>query len=116
MSSSSSKDGFKVKADTYEKQKKETQRLYKCVVSMHLEGGRSTRSIASNLGISKSTVSRYIGSWKNDLPAENIRPHCRPPKIKSAEKSFLGQCVVLQDKSGQHLEHLLRLFATQRAM
>jgi transposase len=65
----------------YEEEKKRTQKLYKEIVDIHVNEQMSVRNIAAKVNIGKSTVSRYIRSWKSGVAIEDMKPYCRPPKI-----------------------------------
>jgi transposase len=85
-------------SNQYEEEKKRTQTLYKEIVDIHVNEGISVRAIAAKVNVGKSSVSRYIRSWKNGVAVEDMKPYCRPPKINPVHRSFLGQCVASQAK------------------
>ena len=82
----------------YEEEKNRTQKLYKEIVDIHVNERISVRDIAAKVNVGKSTVSRYIRSWKSGVAVEDMKPYCRPPKINPGHRSFLGQCVATQAK------------------
>jgi transposase len=82
----------------YEDEKKRTQKLYKEIVDIHVNERISVREISAKVNVGKSTVSRYIRSWKSGVAVEDMKPYCRPPKINPDHRSFLGQCVATQAK------------------
>lgn len=81
---------------SYTERQKQKSELYQQIVNLHAIQGLSCRKIAANLSIGKSTVSDYIQRWKCGIPAEDTKPNCRPPKINSVARSFLGQLVTRQ--------------------
>lgn len=93
-----SKSKEKKTSSQYEEVKKRTQKLYEEIVDIHLNERVSVREIAAKVNVGKSTVSRYIRSWKSGVAVKDMKPYCRPPKINPAHRSFLGQCVAAQAK------------------
>jgi transposase len=72
--------------------------LYKEIVDIYVNEGISVRNIAEKVNVGKSTVSRYIRSWKSGVAVEGMKPYCRPQKITPSHRSFLGQRVASQAK------------------
>jgi hypothetical protein len=89
-------------SNQYEEEKNHTQKLYKEIVDIYVNGDISVREIAAKMNVGKSTISRYIRSWKSGVAVEDMKPYCRPPKITPSHRSFLGQCVVSQAKPTQN--------------
>jgi transposase len=82
----------------YNEKKKESENLFKQIVEIYVNEQSSVRTIANQMKISKSTVSRFIRSWKKAVPVEEIRPNCRPQKVTAEIRSYLGQCVAAQER------------------
>jgi transposase len=81
----------------YKTRKKCTEDLYRKIVELHSNESLSCRAIAEKLGVGKSTVSRHLVSWRSNVPVEEMKPYCRPPKITPKQRSILGQLVTRQD-------------------
>lgn len=58
-----------------------TQLLYQKIVELHSEGGKTQLEVASELGVSKATVERYLSKWRRGVPVEDVREVGRPTKL-----------------------------------
>jgi transposase len=59
----------------------EKQLQYQRIVEIHLEGTKTQEEIASDVGVSISTVERYLSKWRRGVPVEEIKSVGRPSQL-----------------------------------
>jgi len=59
---------------------------YTQIVELREDKGLSYAKIASELGCSKSTVSKYLKMWKVKIPVAEVKPSGRPKKVTDGVK------------------------------
>ena len=60
--------------------------LYARIVALRKEKGFTYAKIASEVGVSKSTVCKYLKMWKTKIPVSEVKPSGRPKKVTERVK------------------------------
>jgi predicted transcriptional regulator len=76
-----------------DKEMKRVQDLYMQIVELYENGLRDQLELAKKLGVSQSTVSRYLSKWKRNIPVEDVRGRGKPLTFSPIERTVLGRIV-----------------------
>ena len=74
-------------------EKARAQSTYMEIVDLYEEGHRDQRELSKRLGVSQSTVCRYLSKFSRNVAIEDIRGRGQPPIFSSSERTMLGQVV-----------------------
>ena len=74
-------------------EKTRAQDLYTRIVELYEGGLRDQRELAKKLGVSQSTISRYLSQWSRRVPVEDICGRGQPPTFTPSERTVLGRVV-----------------------
>jgi transposase len=73
------------------------QLRYQRVVELYTNGDKTQQEIATELGVSLSTVEKYISKYRSNIPVEEVRPVGRPSLLNDTVRGTIAS--VLQRDS-----------------
>jgi transposase len=79
--------------ERHKKQRTDAQGRYEKVIEYLGAGVTNRTEIATNTGISRQAIQRYIKLWEQDTPVAEIRAVGREPKLTGRDRTHIAQII-----------------------